>query len=154
MAHKVTRMLHLEFVGLGVVGLYQSSWSAGNRIWCGKGPAHPAGWSYSACIARIVLLLFQRHADELAARAHTGLGEQLLQRGLHRALRYLDSFRNLLVRQTLKHEGEHLALPFGEPFRFILGARLVFANRLAKEFLIEPHLARHYIADSFREQCR
>src|SRR5215472_576302 len=106
------------------------------------------------CIPRIVLLLFQRDADELAARAHTGLREQLLQRRFYRALRYLDSFGNLLVGQTLEYEGEHLALPFGESFSFILGTRPALAHRLANQFLVKPHFARHDIADSFGEQCR
>ena len=85
MAHKMARMLHLEFVGLGwsdstrAPGLQATKFGALKGWW----PARPAGWSYSAYIVRIVLLLFQRHADELAARAHTGLREQLLQGGFH-----------------------------------------------------------------------
>jgi len=47
-------------------------------------------------------VLFQRHADELATGSAASLGKELLQRGLDRGLRNLQSISNLLIGWAFK----------------------------------------------------
>ena len=66
------------------------------------------GGSY--CLQQIPVAL-QRHADELAASAHIGLGKQLLQRVFHCTFRNVHPGSDFLVRETLHQEAKHLHFP-------------------------------------------
>ena len=59
-------------------------------------------------------MLLEDDAHELAARAHAGLVEELLQHRLDGALRGAEDGRDLLVRQSIEHAAQHLPLPGGE----------------------------------------
>ena len=60
------------------------------------------------CAAVVVLLpagteFLQCNPHELAARPHTCFLEQLLESGLHRTLRDVETRTNFLIAETLKH---------------------------------------------------
>ena len=58
--------------------------------------------------------MFQRDADQLAARAHAGLAEQLLQRSFDGTFADFQTLGDLLVGQTFKNAAQHLPVALGE----------------------------------------
>jgi hypothetical protein len=54
------------------------------------------------------------------------LGEDVTDVGLHRRFREEEPFRNFGVRQTLRHEQQHLVLPIGE---LLVGRRWFLVRR-------------------------
>jgi len=56
--------------------------------------------------------MFHRDSDQLAARAHHGLGKQLLHRVFDRAFGNIQAGRDFLVYQALHQETKHIHLSF------------------------------------------
>src|SRR5262249_15152361 len=65
-------------------------------------------------------IFFQGDTNQLAARPHSGLDKELLQRRLHRSFRNVHLRADLLVAQSREYSLEHLALPL----RQFVAARL------------------------------
>lgn len=61
-----------------------------------------------------VSILFQGHANQLAAGANSGFCEELLKRRFHGGFGNIQLRGDFLVAQTSEHAFEHLALTIGQ----------------------------------------
>src|SRR5579859_1670247 len=68
---------------------------------------------------KLVFVLLQGNAHQLAAGTDAGLFEQLLQRGLYRTFGDVQPAGDFFIRQAFENQGKDLAFAFGES----LGAR-------------------------------
>jgi hypothetical protein len=88
----------------------------------------------------------------LAARSHSGLGEELLQTGFDGALGNLQAISNLLVGQAFKDKGKHSLLTLGEASA-VLGRALglLAFDGPAQQVLFEQGFSLHGGADSLNQ---
>ena len=94
-------------------------------------------------------VVLEREADELAAGAHAGLGEQLLQGPLHRALGHGQPVRDLLVGEAVEHERQHLPLALGELRRpGLAGLTGHPPDGAVEQVLVEAGAAGGHVADT------
>src|ERR1017187_2294873 len=99
-------------------------------------------------------MLFQDDTHQLTARPDAGLGDELLKCGFDRTLRHPDSRRNLLVRKTLKHTGEHLLFPLREwPCSIVLWGSDLSSEGGLQLLLVQPHLVSHHVTNCLCQQC-
>src|SRR5262249_35761737 len=101
---------------------------------------------------QLVPVALEGDPHELAARAHARLPEELLERGLDRALREREPGRDLLVPETLEDAPQDLALPLRERgVGVVVPRRIAQAEDVRERALVEEGFAAHHAPDAPEE---
>jgi len=107
---------------------------------------------HTATDSKLVLVVLEHHAHQLAAGAHTCLPEQALQQGLDVTLGDPQPTGDSLVRQSFEHEPQHLALPLIEVrSRVRLRLEAVGVGEIAVT-PVQPYPAFAYEADALGQR--